>query len=394
MGIARPEGRRQRRSCMAGGGAIGAFAVALGLLGAAPVAASAQTAQVATGPAPLAGSSTIGVTEIPISFQVQNVNRSKVPCPADGATYTVRGHLVAPASAAVNASTVTLYLHGLGLGEFFWNFSDFGNAPGYHYADTLAQAGQTSVIVDRLGYGASDKPPGTQICLGSQADIAHQEVQDLRAGNYTLGNAQSPQHFSKVVLAGHSVGGLITQIEAYSFGGVDAIVNMDFSDQGMSALTMADFAQWQAACSAGGTTVTDAGGPGGYAPFAQAPQVHPTFFSQPDPAIEGFVLAGMVRDPCGDQTSFMAGVSADMANLGQVHVPVLLLFGDKDALFPVPDGVAQMDRFTGSPSVTYAQVPGLPHAVTLEPAHLLVAAEVEHWLVTYVETGQAPRGAV
>jgi hypothetical protein len=36
------------------------------------------------------------VTSLPVSFEVENVNRSKVACASDGATYTVRGHIVGP----------------------------------------------------------------------------------------------------------------------------------------------------------------------------------------------------------------------------------------------------------------------------------------------------------
>ena len=46
------------------------------------------------------------------------------PCTPDGGTYTVRGHLTGPAGASGQGKPrgVTLYLHGLGLGEWLWNF--------------------------------------------------------------------------------------------------------------------------------------------------------------------------------------------------------------------------------------------------------------------------------
>ena len=33
------------------------------------------------------------VTKRPVTFQVRNVNRSTLPCPSDGASYEVKGHL-------------------------------------------------------------------------------------------------------------------------------------------------------------------------------------------------------------------------------------------------------------------------------------------------------------
>lgn len=328
-----------------------------------------------------------GVSSIPISFTVRNIDRSKVTCPADGRTYTERGDLVTPTGSLAGSARpdgVTLYLHGLGLGEFFWNFSSTGDVGGYNYARSMARAGQTSVILDRLGYGQSDKPPGSQICFGSQADIAHQEIQDLRDGHYVLGGGYPARGYGKVVLAGHSVGGLITQIEAYSFADANAYINMDWSDTGMSALEMADANQWTLACALGGTHVTGSTGPTGYAPYATAAMVPATFFYRANPAIVRFVLAKMVRDPCGDASSIMAGVAADQAYLGQVHQPVLVLFGSKDALFPPPDGSRQAAMFTGSTSVTYDQVSGAAHAITLEPERNTVVRDVSFWLNRHV----------
>lgn len=65
------------------------------------------------GPRQQVGNAAGGVAEIPISFQVHNVNGSKVSCASDGKTYTVRGHLVTPAGASATKA-VTLYLHVLG----------------------------------------------------------------------------------------------------------------------------------------------------------------------------------------------------------------------------------------------------------------------------------------
>ena len=63
-----------------------------------------------------------------VTFSVQNVNRSKLACATDGAAYQMHGHLVGPRSALSSAkkrkrAAATLYLHGLGFGEWFWNFT-------------------------------------------------------------------------------------------------------------------------------------------------------------------------------------------------------------------------------------------------------------------------------
>ena len=331
-----------------------------------------------------------GVSEIPISFRVRNVDHSKVSCPTDKRRYTVRGDLVTPTrslAASSHPRAVTLYLHGLGLGEFFWNLSSFSKIHGFNFARSMAKRGHTSVIVDRLGYGQSDKPPGGDICFGSQADIAHQEIQDLRHGHYTLGAGHQARSYRKVVLAGHSVGGLITQIEAYSFHDASAYVSMSWSDTGMSKLEKADASQWTLACALGGAHVTGSTGPTGYAPYATPAMTPATFFRHADPAVVRYALAQKVRDPCGDASSILAGIAADEAYLGQIRQPVLVLFGTKDALFPPPDGPRQAARFTGSSSVTYKQIKGDSHAITLEPQRAQVVRDLSSWLDRHVGRG-------
>lgn len=198
--------------------------VGLGSVGSAVVPANAAThtpqARVQAGAPAMAATR---VADVPISFRVRNVNRSKVACASDGKTYTVRGNLVGPA-AKVNSGSVdsaTLYLHGLSFGEFFWHFQQ---AKGYDYTANQARNGQVSVVIDRLGYVSSDKPNCNRVCVGSRADMTHQMIMQLRSGHYRVTPAGHGPSVSHVVLAGHSYGGQIAQVEAYSFGDIDGLV--------------------------------------------------------------------------------------------------------------------------------------------------------------------------
>jgi len=362
------------------------LAAALLVLFAAPAAAASPA-----GPTQQAGNAAGGVAEIPISFQVHNVNGSKVSCASDGKTYTVRGHLVTPAGASTTKA-VTLYLHGLGLGEFFWRFQD---VPGYDYAATQARAGQSSVVIDRLGYDSSDKPPGKDICLGSQADIAHQMITALRGGNYQLGGGQSPTSFTQVVLAGHSFGGLIAQIEAYSFGDIDGLIVMSYADQTVSGLNVTLAGAWttQCATTAGGhpTDATPNQGPDGYIPFGPPSMAREGFFNNVDPQVFAAAQPMFNSDPCGDSSSFIPAVAADTAHLGEVHVPTLLISGTADALFPPPAGQTQAAAFTGAQSVRLVSIPTSAHALTLERTHGQVETAVQQWLQE-LQSGRVPAG--
>src|SRR5947209_3803363 len=66
------------------------------------------------------------ITEIPVSFDVLNTNRSAVPCASDGLPYTVTGHLVGPRSELTGGGdrprVITVLLTGLDEGEWTWRF--------------------------------------------------------------------------------------------------------------------------------------------------------------------------------------------------------------------------------------------------------------------------------
>ncbi len=324
----------------------------------------------------------VKVADVPISFTVRNVNRSDVPCASDGKTYTVRGHLVGPAakvhSRAVDATT--LYLHGLSFGQFFWHFQQ---ALGYDYATNQAHNGQVSVVIDRLGYISSDKPNGNRICVGSRADIAHQMVMDLRSGDYRVDPAGNGPRFSKVVLAGHSYGGQIAQVEAYSFGDIDGLVVVGYADRVQSALLKKNAAYAAKVCAHGGVRVGGAG-PGGYAPFGPPSGAPAALFDSTNPRVEKAVLQQLTVDPCGDTASFAKAVKVDLARVHSIKVPVLIVAGGSDALFPPPAGPDQAKLLTGSSNVTQVTLPDTAHAYTFERTHNRFVSVVNSWLRQHI----------
>src|SRR5436190_18768997 len=153
-------------------------------------------AAAAFAPAALAGAGQ-DVVELPVAFSVANTNTSGVPCPSDGASYTVRGHLTGPAAALSRPRAVTLYLFGYDAGEWNWRLTD---VPGYDTAAELGRLGHASLTIDELGYGSSDLPAhGLATCMGAQADMAHQIVGDLRAGAYSVTGLGTAPRFPRVM---------------------------------------------------------------------------------------------------------------------------------------------------------------------------------------------------
>lgn len=317
------------------------------------------------------------IVEQPVRFTVRNVNRSRLACPSDGSEYTVAGRLVAPRAAlGVPAPAVTLYLHEFGWGRFFWQFP----AKGFDYARALAEKGHASVVLDRLGYDESSRPPGSDTCLGSQADIAHQIVEQLRSGGYSAASP-GPVRFKRVAVGGHSAGGAIAELAAYSFGGIDALVLFAYADQGFTMRSIQEANEQGLTCATGGEPA-EPGGPGGYAFFAQTGEEWKSFmFASAEPVIADRAAALRNRDPCGDTGSLTPAVVANNSGVPEIAVPALLLYGTSDAIYEQPSaGEGQRDLFSGSDDVTLRFFENTGHALTVERSAPTVRNVVAEWL--------------
>jgi pimeloyl-ACP methyl ester carboxylesterase len=317
-----------------------------------------------------------GVRALAVSFPVTNSNTSEVPCTSDGLHYTIAGTLVLPAGAPPPG--VTLYVHGLGFGAYFWHFTA---VPGYDYAGAEAALGHASVVIDRLGYGASSIPTGDAMCVGSQASIVHQIVQDLRHGTYAVEGSAMPPSFTRVGLVGHSAGGQLAEVEAYSFRDIDALGLMEWADDlDYSTGAYLAFTADAAACLSGGSDQVGSSS-NEYVPFGQtAAQYDALMFANVDPAVLAAANALRPLDPCGQIGSILTGDTADLVRIGSITVPIAYVYAGSDGIFMPGWHQLQQALYISSPKVTSIGLPGVGHAVTLErSAHMLQLAMSE-WL--------------
>jgi pimeloyl-ACP methyl ester carboxylesterase len=271
---------------------------------------------------------------------------------------------------------VTLYLHEFSYGQFFWDWPE----ERYDYGRALARAGHASVAIDRLGYDASSKPPGNAVCLGSQADVAHQVIGALRSGGYSA-TGSTPARFSRVALGGHSVGGAVAEIEAYSFGDADALLLYAQADQGFTPSVTLASARQGLACGSGGQPA-EGGGPGGYEYFSQSDAEFRYYqFRTAETRIADVVTAKRNPDPCGDVTSLAPAIAADQANAGSIKAPVLLVYGTGDPAYDQPKaGEDQRNLFTGSKDVTLRFLEGQAHGLVFEAKGPELRALAADWL--------------
>jgi hypothetical protein len=318
------------------------------------------------------------VVDVPVRFAVRNVNGSALPCSSDGAPYVLSGRLVGPRAALAaggTAAAVTLYLHEFSFAGWFWRFP----RPEYDYAAAQARAGHVSVVIDRLGYGDSSLPPGTDVCLGSQADMAHQVVGRLRRGDYQVTGGPGIA-FRRVAMAGHSVGGGVAELEAYSFRDVDALALFGWASAGYSTATTQEALGQGGRCAQGGEPARP-GGPGGYAYFTSTPQSFRDLgFADADPAVVDAALALRQRDPCGDVSSLVPAIASSGVHSRDIAIPVGLVFGLADANFQPGAGSDQAGRYGASRDVTTFFIAGAGHAMTLQRSAPEVRRDIAGWL--------------
>jgi pimeloyl-ACP methyl ester carboxylesterase len=273
----------------------------------------------------------------------------------------------------------TLYLHGLGFGEWMWHFTA---VPAYDYVTAQAKSGHVSVTIDRLGYDTSSHPDGTKSCLAGQASIAHQVIGALRKGSYAVEGGK-PVAFKKIALAGHSIGAQIAMIEAYSFKDVAALALVSFSYQNLPRAQVL-LGPTRDLCLKGGEP-SEPGLPSGYAPYGTGTpeDFRSSMFSSAPAAVVAAATPLRNRDPCGDTNSIISSILDQRSNLAKVKVPVLLVCGAKDVLFSPAGCRGQSERFTGTRRVKVESVPNAAHAITLEQSAPTFRRKVGRWLTKY-----------
>jgi pimeloyl-ACP methyl ester carboxylesterase len=309
-----------------------------------------------------------GVVELPVEFTVRNSNTSEAPCASDDGDYKVQGVLVGPTSAFASGRpmTVSLYLHGFSYGGMFlWSFKP---VPGYDWPVEMAKLGHVSLAIDRLGYDASGHPQGHLNCLGSSADVAHQLVQSLRSGAYRVDGGE-PVSADKVVLVGHDTGGIVAEIEAYSYDDIDGLVVWGWAEQGFSPWVLEQVPERLAFCAGGGEEAESETPGGGYFHYPPTEEeVREAISGRMDPEVLETSIKMRNRNPCGDLVSavYLSNHHENGMKLAEIEVPVLLVYSDDDLIITQEGAEQQPAHFAGTDDLEFVVLDDAGHFPMLE----------------------------
>jgi pimeloyl-ACP methyl ester carboxylesterase len=208
----------------------------------------------------------------------------------------------------------------------------------------LARRDYAVFAVDRLGYGESpyERPPGSGFLLtpDSYIEMTHQLVTQIRAGSYTdCAGKAAPRGAARVVLSGFSSGAAIVEGYATRHHDIDGIIPMSWSNQPQLSAAFQELLGVLVPQLAAGRDYGEffLDGADGYSEFCERLLFYvpgmkakaleqlcgPDYYAQtawPTPGGEGVNLAN---------------TPATIGNVGPT--PALLVFSDRDALFPGAD---------------------------------------------------------
>jgi pimeloyl-ACP methyl ester carboxylesterase len=260
----------------------------------------------------------------------------------------------------------------------------FRSGTDYDYSYQLALSGHTSLTLDRIGYGSSDRPPGLLSCMGGEADVVHQVITQLRAGSYGSSAAGHPA-FRIVTLVGHSAGAPVAEIEAYSYHDVDGLVLMSWADTAATPFGVTDAVKAGIYCGTLGLIGNNNEGAPRRAPInyvyegPASDYVKAVFSSTPADVIAESL---MLRNPnaCGEVASVPEEILLGLVWLHTIDVPVALFTGADDAAVRAAGVVQSRSSFSGSDDVEVTILDHTSHAVTLESGRLALQRDMVSWL--------------
>jgi pimeloyl-ACP methyl ester carboxylesterase len=281
------------------------------------------------------------ITAEKVCFTVNNIGD---PIPS-----TVRGTLFRSTKRKFQrTSTALLLQHGAVSERSAWS----GGAPaieGTHdTARSLAGKGYALFAIDRLGYGESpyERPWGSGLLLTPDGyiEMTHRMVTQIRAGTYTdCAGKAAGRGAARVVLSGFSSGAAIVEGYATRHHDIDGIIPMAWSNQPQLAAAFQTLVF--------GVLVPQLAAGKDYLEFfldggdGYSESCERAFFYLPgvrDDALEqlcGPAYYAQTAWPTPRGEAALPALQANtVATIGSVGpTPALLVFSDRDALFPGPD---------------------------------------------------------
>ncbi|MEC3952651.1 alpha/beta fold hydrolase [Nocardia sp. CDC153] len=288
---------------------------------------------------------------------------------------TVAGTLCLPDGPT---DTVMVLESGSNYNHLYWDFPYQPET--YNFRRAMNAAGYATLVADRLGNGASSRPPSFTLTATETAESLHTMVQALRGG--LAGNAP----FAKVVTAGHSLTSGTAIMEATSYHDVDGILLTGYSH----TLSVPDVL---GVISTYYQAVNDPGFAGrGYDPgyLVTRPGTRAADFYgiDPDPQV---VALDEANKETFSLTEYPDGLLSTLPGMSSfITVPVMIVDGSRDRMVCGPgfstctDTATLYDKehpyFSPDAKLRTYVLPNSGHAINLAPNTRDYHAQVVDWM--------------
>jgi pimeloyl-ACP methyl ester carboxylesterase len=276
----------------------------------------------------------------------------------------VHGTLCLPAKG--NATTVQVLEPGATYNAGYWDPPVDGGA--YSYVDHATAAGYATLALDRVGTGLSGHPASTLVTGTGEAQVVHEVITQLHTGHAGV------SRFDRVALVGHSLGSLISVIEASTYHDEQAVILTGWSTSIDAAAVLADL---EPATDDPDLHVSDSGyettKPGTReALFDDATDVDPAVVAW-DEATKDTVSTSEVSDS--------AQLGESPAELQRITVPVLVADGSADTIMcEAPVNCSTAAELTASVAADFAPAARLTATVLATAGHdNSLAANAGQW---------------
>lgn len=269
------------------------------------------------------------------------------------------------------AKILLITSHGAIYNHLYWNW---GVTPDTYSFVQNMKANVDVLNIDRLGVGASDRPPSAVTGRGAHAHVLHQIVQAMRSRGY-----------KKVILVGHSSGAGHVVREASTYHDVDGIIVTGFL-HGFADATIVASVFYPAASDPMFTSLNlDAG----YLTSLPGKKAHTGFYNLAvvDEAVLAFDEAHKDVVTVSDIQDFLEVVS-NPAISQAINVPVLSLQAQYDAGFcslpDCPQAALEPPAWSAAARLELHVIPVAGHDIHLHTSGAVAEYEyIRVWLAAH-----------
>lgn len=304
--------------------------------------------------------------------------------PGRPASQVVAGTYCLPGTWAAGPREVDVLTPGATYDSSYW---DWPVDPAlYSYVDKTLGAGRATFDYDRLGTGASSRPPSSALLITSEAYVLHQIV--TWAHGY-LGYVQ-------VNLVGHSLGSVISIQEAGQYQDVSRVVVTGLLH---APNVGAGFATTLASLLYPAVFDPQFAGQGldaGYLTTDPGDRAADFFSAAADPVVVGYDEAHKDVVPVTDLVTLATtwALPPGLNAADRITAPVLVVIGEQDAIFctdpPVldcaqPDEVLAIERpyYASAPSLSVDVIPATGHDIALHPSADQSFTLISDWIESH-----------